>query len=236
MRRLPLVAILLAVVAAVAVTAGASPAGAGGWASASLDPLPAIAPGEAVPIGFTVRAHGATPVDLGLTQTPAAEAWWEERGVDPRAVGISIVDDAGEETFVPARAEGPVGHYVADVAFPSNGTYAWAVHQGIYGVWDLGTLHVTPDGATGAWRPTLAGPGADGSTTLMGQTVNDPIRAAMGSSATPAAASAGPAAPDSDARSPLALRLALPVIAVAAAAWLVRERRAAVRVPAAVGA
>jgi hypothetical protein len=58
----------------------------------------------------------------------------------------------------------------------------------------------------------------------------------MGSSATPAAASAGPAAPDSDARSPLALRLALPVIAVAAAAWLVRERRAAVRVPAAVGA
>ena len=235
MRRLPLAAAVLALGATVAVMAGAAPAGAGGWARASLDPLPAIAPGEAVPIGFTVRSHGATPVDLGPTQTPAAVALWEERGVDARAIGVSIVDEAGEETFVPARAEGPVGHSVADVTFPSTGTYAWAVRQGIYGPWDLGILHVTPEGATASWQPTIAGPGTHGPT-LAGRAPSDPIRAA-------AAPSAGPAAPEGDARSPLALRLALPAVAVAAAAWLARDHRAAVRsgraagrLPAAVGA
>jgi hypothetical protein len=232
MRRFPVAALaaLVAVAAALALVAGAVPAGAGGWASASLDPLPAIAPGEAVPVGFTVRAHGTSPVDLGPTQTPDAEAWRGERGVDPVAVGIAIVDPAGDTTFVPARAEGPVGHYVADVAFPSTGTYTWAVHQGIYGIWDLGALDVTADGATASW-PAPAGDRSGGSTTPVGQTLSDPIRAARGE----APAEAGPgdvAVGEGEAPRPLAVRLALPAIAVVAVAWLVRDHRASRRVAA----
>ena len=243
MRRFPLAALaaLVAVAAALALVAGAIPAGAGGWASASLDPLPAIVPGEAVPVGFTVRAHGTRPVDLGPTQTPDAEAWRGERGVDPVAVGIAIVGPAGDTTFVPARQEGPVGHYVADVAFPSTGTYTWAVHQGIYGIWDLGALDVTADGATASW-PAPAGDRSGGSRTPVGQTLNDPIRAARGEAPAEAGpGDVGPGAPavgEGEASRPLALRLALPAIAVVAVAWLVRDHRASrrVAVPAAAGA
>ena len=93
----------------------AAPAAAGGWAVSTLDALPAPEPGEPIEIGFTIRAHGVTPVT-----------------VEDGPVGIEIVTLDGTATFFEAIADGPVGHYVATVVFPAAGDYRWAVSQGWY--------------------------------------------------------------------------------------------------------
>jgi hypothetical protein len=104
------------------VLVGGASASAGGWAVTTLDPLPSIAPGKPATIGFTIRQHGVTPVDL---------------------TGVALVvslSGGGEERF-PARLDGTTGHYVADVQVPA-GDHQWRVEQGSFGPQDLGPLSV----------------------------------------------------------------------------------------------
>jgi len=101
---------------------------AGGWAVTTLDPLPAMRPGATVDIGFTVRQHGVTPVDL--------------RSFSADPVGIAVVDDAGERAVFDAAASGAVGHYVARVDLPPAGSYRWEVLQGPFALHALGSLEL----------------------------------------------------------------------------------------------
>ena len=125
MKRLPaLIASFIAVLAL-------SPAGsalAGGWAVSTLDPMPPLEPGSDVEIGFTVRQHGVTPVDLGK--------------FSGAAVGIELTTADGERQLFAARPRGPVGHYVAAVTVPAAGTYRWQVLQGAFGAQDLGSIQI----------------------------------------------------------------------------------------------
>jgi cytochrome c2 len=86
------------------------PALAGGWATITVDALPArISAGETLTIGFMVRQHGYRPMeDLQPTLT---------------------FSGAGEKDnfAVEAYADGEVGHYAASVTFPNAGTWNWAI-------------------------------------------------------------------------------------------------------------
>ena len=135
MKRVVLSLLVVLVGLAVAL-APSGQAGAGGFAVTTLDPLSALTPDEPNAVGFTVRQHGVTPV-----------------AVD----GVRLVvhpDDGGATAVFPARAEGPLGHYVADVVVPA-GTYRWEVIQGWFGPQDLGPVvvatggGVTPSGGDG---------------------------------------------------------------------------------------
>jgi hypothetical protein len=109
-----------AAASALLVTAAlpASAAVRGGWATSTLDEAPQAEPGATDEIGFTILQHGRTPVN-----------------VDDVAVVI------GDQEW-PAVEKGEVGHYVAEVTFPVEGEYAWAIRQGWFGDYDLGTLKV----------------------------------------------------------------------------------------------
>ena len=124
--------LLAATVLTIATLAAATPAGAGGWAVTTLDPL-AAAPvaGEPFEVGFTIRQHGRTPVSM------------------PDAA-IIITDATGADTRFAAVPQGAVGHHVATVEVPADGSYRWAVDQ-VLGVQELGTLQVggSPAGTTG---------------------------------------------------------------------------------------
>jgi mono/diheme cytochrome c family protein len=84
---------------------------AGGWAMVTLDTLP-VQPrtGEAITLGFMVRQHGVTPVSEPLSPYLSAQN-----------------RDTGDLLRVDARQEGRVGHYVAEVVFPSAGAWDWKV-------------------------------------------------------------------------------------------------------------
>ena len=117
----------------------ASPASAGGWALSTLDAVPEPVAGQDVEVGFTVRQHGRTPVDV-------------------EDAGITIRDASGAETFFAARHEGPTGHHVATVRFPAEGAFTWQVDQGWFGPQDLGTIDVVAPGAAAA--PVVEAPAA----------------------------------------------------------------------------
>ena len=74
-------------------------------------------------MGYTIKSHGVTPVRVNDT-------------------GIAIVGSAGARTVFPGRGEGPVGHYVAGVRFPSAGSWTWEAVQGGFGVQELGSVEV----------------------------------------------------------------------------------------------
>ncbi len=126
MKRVVLAAVVLLAGLAVALVPSGQ-AGAGGFAVTTLDPLSAVTPDEPTPVGFTIRQHGVTPVALD---------------------GVRLIvhtADGGPTTAFPARAEGPLGHYVADVVLPV-GTHRWEVIQGWFGPQDLGPLVVAIGG------------------------------------------------------------------------------------------
>ena len=102
----------------------------GGWASSTLDEAPQAEPGATIEVGFTILQHGRTPVN-----------------VDDVAVVIRV---DGDEQVSPAVQQGDTGHYVADVTFPPEGEYDWAIRQGWFGDFDLGRLRVGGVDATGA--------------------------------------------------------------------------------------
>jgi MYXO-CTERM domain-containing protein len=118
--------IVLAATLAVAAFAGSvSPASAGGWAVASLDSIPAAAPGATTEVSFTILQHGVTPTDLD------------------EGVGIEILDEGGATAFFPAVSDGATGHYAATVTFPERpGRYDWRVQMGWFGTHELGTIDV----------------------------------------------------------------------------------------------
>lgn len=89
----------------------ATPALAGGWALVTLDSLPSEArAGEELHLGFMVLQHGVTPVD---------------DFVSPYLLASN--PENGEQVRVDARQDGPVGHFVVDVSFPSAGTWEWMI-------------------------------------------------------------------------------------------------------------
>ncbi|HEX6421882.1 MAG TPA: hypothetical protein VFZ79_00270 [Acidimicrobiales bacterium] len=114
--------------ALVGILVHAAGASAGGWAVTSLDPMSVPVAGEEIDVGFTIRQHGATPVNP------------EGDGADP--VAVVVRSPSGAEDAYPARQEGPTGHYVAAVTFPEVGRAHWAVNQGWFGAHDLGAIDV----------------------------------------------------------------------------------------------
>jgi hypothetical protein len=112
----------------------AGEAATGGWATTTLDETPQAEPGETTEVGFTILQHGRTPV-----------------AVEDVAV---IVRDEGTDQEWPAVAQGKTGHYVAEVTFPAEGDYTWAVRQGWFGEYDLGPLEVGGGAGTAAAAST----------------------------------------------------------------------------------
>lgn len=110
----------------VVVVLASGPAAAGGWAVTTLDSVPASMAGETVEVGFTIRQHGVTPVN------PEGD------------VGVVFRSETGGEQFFAAEPVGDVGHYVAVVTFPADGTWSWAVRQGWFADQALGVLELAP--------------------------------------------------------------------------------------------
>ncbi|HEX6288561.1 MAG TPA: hypothetical protein VFZ66_05185 [Herpetosiphonaceae bacterium] len=96
-----------------AMLALTTPALAGGWAVVTLDSLPSdMQAGKALSLGFMVRQHGVTPIDTNPFGTEALQPLLMARNTT-----------TGETLEATARKEGPVGHFVVDVTFPSAGSW-----------------------------------------------------------------------------------------------------------------
>jgi hypothetical protein len=132
-----------ALLALVTMLALAAPARAGGWTVVTLDGLPSdLRAGQLINLGFMVRQHGITPVDV--------HAW---DGNMPVFTATSA--DVGETLRIEARKEGVLGHYVVDVAFPSAGAWDVEIVPEPFSGTPLGTFTVQPAASTtpavGAW-------------------------------------------------------------------------------------
>jgi hypothetical protein len=118
---------LIVTTAALVLMAPAAAALAGGWAITSLDELPAeLRAGSNYEIGYTILQHGRTPV-----------------AVDETAILIHDPSSGNTGTFA-GVPDGPIGHYVAEVAFPESGTWEWQVAQGYFAPHELGSVSVQP--------------------------------------------------------------------------------------------
>jgi hypothetical protein len=106
----------------------ASAASAGGWAVSTVDPMATPAAGVPIDVGFTIRQHGMTPVDLA-------------------DVAIAVTGPSGETTVYPAQRDGDVGHYVASVTFDA-GQSTWEIRQGFFEPQPLGTITVASDASS----------------------------------------------------------------------------------------
>ncbi len=95
---------------------------AGGWAAVTLDTLPVEArAGEEIRIGFTVRQHGLRPASMA----------WEGQPITPYLTAEN--ETTGELMRVEAWQEGPEGHFVVDVTFPSPGVWRWTINPEPFG-------------------------------------------------------------------------------------------------------
>ncbi len=93
-----------------AVLASTQFASAGGWAVTAIDNFPeSLVAGERYEIGYTIRQHGVTPIDV------------ERMGGTTEIRGASA---SGETFSFRGARSGPTGHYVASVAVPSAGRWA----------------------------------------------------------------------------------------------------------------
>ncbi|MBI3968539.1 MAG: hypothetical protein HY329_23135 [Chloroflexi bacterium] len=116
----------------------AAPAGAGGWAVTTLDPLPTSFEADATYlIGYTIRQHGERPFN----------------DAQPR---ISIRSGPVEPwQHFDGQPTGAAGHYVSKVRFPAVGTWDWQVDQRPFAPQKLGQITVVaPRGARGSDRAT----------------------------------------------------------------------------------
>lgn len=106
---------------------------AGGWATVTLDDLPAeVHAGEPFTIGFTVLQHGVTPVhDLG-----------PDYPVEPLIVANSI--PAGERVEFEATPTKKPGHFQAEITLPSEGNWAWSITPQPFGEQVLEPISVLP--------------------------------------------------------------------------------------------
>jgi hypothetical protein len=134
-----------------------SPALAGGWAVTTFDDLPGeFVAGQNYDLGYTIRQHGKTPINVDRTE-------------------IVAYGKSGKTLSFAGRADGPVGHYTATVYFPAEGAYTWQVTQGPFEPQALGTLtvHATPSAGAAGAKP-LANPHPAPATGGA-----DPVRAAL---------------------------------------------------------
>lgn len=135
MRRTLSILGLTATIIAISATAWA-----GGWAMTSLDDTPGeLVAGETYRIGYTILQHGRFPVSVDRTEIRLHGGPWK--------AGLHVFEGV---------ADGPAGHYVAEVTVPTSGTYQWEITQGDFGSQDLGTLEVGAAGAASA-ESTQAG-------------------------------------------------------------------------------
>ena len=141
------VALLLSAVLAIGGSVVPS-AVAGGWAVTTVDPIASgLTPGQSTTVGYTIRQHGVTPVNLDDT-------------------GLRIQPTDGSSVFYPGTRRGVVGHYVATITVPKRGA-TWTAQQGWFAPQDLGPMPIAS--VTG----TVAdGPGPQGlQWVLLGATI-----------------------------------------------------------------
>lgn len=96
------------------LTLAAWPARAGGWATVTLDaPLAEARAGESLRVGFTVKQHGVTPIHDAYGERVALtiRAWLPKKGM--------------EVQFTAQKDLAKVGHFTADLTFPSAGVWEW---------------------------------------------------------------------------------------------------------------
>jgi hypothetical protein len=109
---------------------------AGGWAVTTVDALPStIKAGETYAIGYTIRQHGQTPY------------------VGARSA-IEVRSPSGSLTRFDGQAEGPRGHYVAQVRFAEGGEWQWRVDQSPFAPQALGTITIEPSVVQQAEAPS----------------------------------------------------------------------------------
>jgi hypothetical protein len=102
----------IALLAAVAFAALTGTAHAGGWATVELGEMPSgLVAGEPWRVELIVKQHGVTPM----------------ADVKP---SVRIDDGAGTVRTFHARPTGKVGTYVAEVTFPSGGTWRTRLFDG----------------------------------------------------------------------------------------------------------
>jgi hypothetical protein len=109
-RRLPIV--LSALFAALLMS---TPAAAGNWATATMDPVPEPAAGLQTILGFEILQHGETPI-----------SW-----VTATFVATNL--ETGAQVQFPMRASGDTGRYITEVTFPAAGSWSWYVMVGELG-------------------------------------------------------------------------------------------------------
>jgi hypothetical protein len=149
-------------VAIVALLALATPALAGGWAQVTLDTLPReVRAGTSFQLGFTVLQHGKTPTNKNLDGDPLKPVLtaFKQGGVastSPKADGTVSAE---------ARQEGPAGHFVVDLTFPSDGVWDWQIALPTFYVQDspsgsnaaiMAPLTVLPAAPALAAKPAVA--------------------------------------------------------------------------------
>ncbi|MEP6470151.1 MAG: hypothetical protein ABJC24_10305 [Chloroflexota bacterium] len=86
---------------------------AGGWANAIMDSPPDDpgGPNQPITIGFTLLQHGVAPVDWGTAQ-------------------VVLTNEAtGQSVTVDAAPQGKVGHWVAEISVPAEGTWSYEVRH-----------------------------------------------------------------------------------------------------------
>jgi hypothetical protein len=116
-----------------AMLALAAPALAGGWAIVTLDSLPReLRAGENIQLGFMVLQHGKTPTNRDLDGNPLTPVL---KAIKQAGAGTTAAKTA-ETIHVAARQQGATGHYVVDVVFPSDGSWAWQIEVPTYFVQD----------------------------------------------------------------------------------------------------
>jgi hypothetical protein len=130
MVRRSIFAFVLVILAMLALTL---PALAGGWAMVTLDSLPReLHAGESIQLGFTVLQHGKTPTNQDLNGNPLTPLL-----TAVKQGGTDTTQAKGAETIrVEARQQGPTGHYVVDLTFPSDGSWDWQITLPTYYVQD----------------------------------------------------------------------------------------------------
>ena len=134
----------IALLAAVAFAALTGSAHAGGWATVELGEMPSgLSTDEPWRVELIVKQHGITPM----------------AGVTP---SVEITNGNVVRSF-PARATDQVGHYVADVTFPSGGEWNTRFYDGFTDAVPhrLSPLTVASGGASASaagfpWEKTVA--------------------------------------------------------------------------------
>jgi hypothetical protein len=125
-------------------------ANAGGWATVEVEQPVGLSAGDEWRAELMVKQHGVTPLD-GLTPS------------------VRIENDAGDVRTFPARPAGKPGTYVADVTYPSAGTWRTRIFDGFTDAVPhrLAPIEVAPAGegapaAPPAERVVAAAPSGDG--------------------------------------------------------------------------